>query len=129
MINTGVDIVQISRIERIIKNKKERFYRRLFTNDEITYLESRNNNSNTVAGLFAAKEAIGKVLGTGIGSISWTDIEIVHNNAGKPMVNLNPKIKEKLHKLDMTEISLSISHEKEYAIAFAIGYYNYKNIK
>lgn len=129
MINTGVDIVEISRIERIIKNKKEKFYRRLFTKDEITYLESRNNKANTVAGLVAAKEAVGKILGTGIGSISWTDIEIVHNDAGKPMVNLNPKIKEKLHKLNMTEISLSISHEKEYAIAFAIGYYSYKNIK
>lgn len=122
MFSTGVDIVKVNRIREILDTKKDSFYNRVFTDGEIQYLKGRNNDARTVAGLFASKEAISKVLGTGIGKISWRDMEVFHDINGKPMVRFSPKIKEYLTNLNINSIELSISHEEEYAVAIAIGY-------
>lgn len=121
VIGTGVDIVKISRIENIIKNKRDIFYNKIFTSDEIKYIETKNHNTQTISGLFAAKEAISKLLGTGIGKVNWKDIEIIHNKFSKPCVKLYGEGENMAKKLGINTIHLSISHEKDYAIAFAIG--------
>lgn len=118
----GVDIVRNSRIKNIVDNKRSSFYRRIFTDNELEYIQTKNHNYKTVAGLFAAKEAISKIFGTGIGELSWKDIEILHTDNGKPYVFINKKIDSKLILMNCNAIEISISHEEEYSIAFAIGY-------
>jgi holo-[acyl-carrier-protein] synthase len=119
---TGVDIVKNERIKKILDKNRSSFYRRIFTSDEVEYLDIKNNDFKSVAGLFAAKEAISKIFGTGIGELSWKDIEILHTDKGKPYIYLNKKLEKKLNELNINAIELSISHEEEYTIAFAIGY-------
>lgn len=120
-IRTGIDIVDISRIKKILKKSEKSFLNRIFTELEIGYIEDKGTRASTVAGIFAAKEAVSKVLGSGIGKISWKDIEINHKKSGKPYVDSNDKLREKLEYLKIGDIDISISHEREYAIALAIG--------
>ncbi len=122
VISIGTDIVNVNRIKKIISEKNTRFYGKIFTGEEIDYISKCNYRATTVAGIFAAKEAISKVLGTGIGAVRWKEIEILHNKDGKPCVNLIGKGEEKLKELGLDSIEISISHEEDYALAFAIGY-------
>lgn len=116
---TGIDIVKIERIKNILVKNSSGFYRRIFTQGEIEYI--RNKDEKTVAGLYAAKEAISKLVGTGIGQLSFKDIEIYHEDRGKPRVKILGKLGDMLKALDIDEVDLSISHEDEYAIAIAVG--------
>lgn len=116
---TGIDIVKIERIKNILVKNSSGFYRRIFTQGEIEYI--RNKDEKTVAGLYAAKEAISKLVGTGIGQLSFKDIEIYHEDRGKPRVKILGKLGNMLKALDIDEVDLSISHEDEYAIAIAVG--------
>jgi len=100
----GIDIVKISRIENILKSNEKHFLKRLFTEKEILYAEGFLNKAERLAGRFAAKEAIIKATGK---KIPMNKIEILNNKEGMPYSNI-PGIK------------LSISHEKEYAIAIAL---------
>jgi len=122
MIDIGIDIININRIKNIILEKKDRFYHKIFTLKEIEYIVKGNDKATTVAGIFAAKEAISKVLGTGIGMVKWKEIEILHYDNGKPYVNLIGNGSLKLKELGLDGIKISISHEEHYAIAFAMGY-------
>lgn len=128
LIGNGVDIVKVSRIERLLKDKKDRFLGRVFTKNEIEYINDVNYNSQTISGIFAAKEAMSKLLGTGIGKVSWKDIEILHNHKGAPYVKLYNEGMKISKGLGIKNIKLSISHEREYAIAFVIGENNYDEI-
>ena len=83
-LRTGIDIISNKRIEKLLEKGKDGFYRRLFTDREIEYLDTKNHNPATVSGIFASKEAVSKLLGTGIGTISWKDIEIGHEPSGRP---------------------------------------------
>ncbi len=116
---TGIDIVKIERIKNILVKNSSGFYRRIFTQGEIEYI--RNKDEKTVAGLYAAKEAISKLVGTGIGQLSFKDIEIYHEDRGKPRVKILGKLGDMLKALEIDEVDLSISHEDEYAIAIAVG--------
>ncbi len=120
MFSIGVDIVQVKRIEKLMEKRTEQFYGKIFTEKEILYIYERSSNPKTVAGLFSAKEAIVKALGTGIGRISWLDIEIIHDDYGKPLVNKSDKLNTILLERGKKSIDISISHEEDYAIAFAI---------
>lgn len=120
---TGVDIVQISRIEKIMNRKNDAFINRIFTKDEIEYINKKGNKANTIAGLYASKEAISKAIGTGIGEIAWHDMEISHDDRGKPLVNISPVKEPLLLDLGINKFDLSISHDGDYAIAFVIGYF------
>ncbi|MDR7871286.1 MAG: holo-ACP synthase [Tissierellaceae bacterium] len=123
MITTGVDIVQISRIEKLMNNKRDLFFNRIFTEKEINHIIKKGSNPKTVAGIYAAKEAISKSLGTGIGQVGWKDMEVIHDDKGKPHVNPSSKITPILETLDINRFDLSISHDGDYAIAFVVGYY------
>ena len=124
MMVTGVDIVQISRIEKIISNKRDSFINKIFTEKEIEYINKNGNSPRTIAGLYASKEAISKALGTGIGKVAWQDMEIHHDDRGKPMVYISHNQESLLMEMGINKFDLSISHDGDYAIAFVIGYYN-----
>ncbi|APC79545.1 holo-ACP synthase [Clostridium botulinum] len=116
----GTDITEIRRIEKaIIRNKN--FTNKLFTKDEMALWEKKNFKLEFIAGRFAAKEAVSKALGTGIRDFNFKDIEIINNELGKPQVILKPKAEDIIRKISKSyKIHLSISHEKEYAIAYAL---------
>ncbi len=120
-LGNGVDIVRISRIESLIKEKGDRFLKRIFTDREIEYIHSKNQSPQTISGIFAVKEAVSKSLGTGIGKVNWKDIEVLHDEGGKPYIKLYREGLTILNQLGIDRIHISISHEEEYAIAFAIA--------
>lgn len=115
----GTDIVRIDRIARAMM-KNENFIPKLFTEKEMEYLKSKGCKGEHVAGRFAAKEAVSKALGTGIRGFGFRDIEIMNDELGKPMVTLYGRAKEHAENKGEYEIHLSISHESDNAIAFAI---------
>jgi len=111
----GTDIIEIERIKKALE-KRESFVERLFTKKEEILFRSRNYRVETIAGNFAAKEAVSKALGTGI-IFSWKDIEILRNEDGKPYVVLSGMAKKIYDEMDCKNIQVSISHNKEHAIA------------
>lgn len=121
-IKTGVDIIRVNRIEKILAGKREKFYQRIFTSYEVEYFKEKNHDPKTVAGIFASKEAVSKIFGLGIGFLNWKDIEVLHDEKGKPYINLSQESLEKYSDLKYYKIDISISHEDEYAVAFGIGY-------
>ncbi len=116
----GTDITEIRRIEKAITRNKN-FINKLFTKNEMDLWEKKNFKLEFIAGRFAAKEAISKALGTGIRDFNFKDIEVINNELGKPQVILKPKAEDIIRKISQSyKIHLSISHEKEYAIAYAL---------
>ncbi|MDH4291398.1 MAG: holo-ACP synthase [Dehalococcoidia bacterium] len=118
MTSIGVDIVEIERVESAIKRSGERFLSRIYTETELKTCQDR---LSSLASRFAAKEAVMKVLGKGGIGIAWQDIEIVTDDDGKPSVKLYGQALNKATKLNLKEVSVSLSDSKEYAIAVAIG--------
>lgn len=117
----GVDIVEIRRIEASLSKRGERFLNRLFTPAEQAYCLSKSNASIYLAGRFAAKEAVLKVLGTGLRNAKWTDIEIKKDDLGKPHVRLSGAAGALAAQQEISRILLSISHSRKYAVAQAVG--------
>ena len=118
----GIDLVDFPRIEDMVKRHKDRFLDRVFTTAEQAYAKANRNGIEKLAGRFAAKEAILKLLGTGWrGKIAWTDIEIVNTTTGQPQVNLSGEVKKIADNLGITQISISITHTANFAIASAVA--------
>lgn len=121
IIGIGVDLVDIARIRAIISKWDVHFLHKIYTSPEIKYCESKNENRfQSYAGLFAAKEAFSKALGTGFCNLKWKEIEIKEDNLGKPIIYLTGKASEIASKRSITKINLSISHTKQLAIAQVI---------
>lgn len=118
MLTTGVDIIEVARIESAIERHGERFFRRFFTEQERTFCE---DNPTRLAGRFAVKEAVGKAFGTGIGDINWTDVEIVCDDRGKPELHLHNNAQRLAQQLGLTTWSISLSHTDTHAIGFAVA--------
>ncbi|MFW5714217.1 MAG: holo-ACP synthase [Brevefilum sp.] len=118
ILRTGIDIIEISRLEEIQPAIRERFIERVFTEKEITQARDRND---VLSGLFAAKEAVSKALGTGIGRVVWQDIEIIHLISGQPTVRLHGHAKIIAEQLELEEWSVSISHDRNKAVALAVA--------
>ena len=116
----GTDIVSIKRIKSSIKNKN--FIERIYNYQEVLKCKKAVNQHNCYAKRFAAKEAFSKALGTGISNgINFNEIIILNNKSGKPYINLKGKTKKKIIKMfkqKKTKISLSLSDERDYAVAF-----------
>jgi holo-[acyl-carrier protein] synthase len=118
----GIDLIECSRIEHIHREHPERFLARILTENERRYCERHKDSVPRIAGRFAAKEAILKVLGTGWkGDISWTDIEVINDPSGQPHVTLSGPCARIAAELGITRILLSITHTQNYAAASAIG--------
>ena len=116
----GTDIVSIKRIKLSLKKKK--FIKRIYNEQEVLKCKKAINQHNCYAKRFAAKEAFSKALGTGISNgINFNEITVLNNKSGKPYINLKgetKKIIKKIFKQKKTKISLSLSDEKDYAVAF-----------
>jgi len=123
--NCGTDIVEISRIKEAIEKHGKVFLNKVFTNREISYCETGETTCyQHYAGRFAAKEAVSKFLGTGfLGEFDLKDIEIKNDEFGKPEVTLYNKALAVFKDKGYTEVSISISHSKEYAISMVVGYW------
>jgi holo-[acyl-carrier protein] synthase len=118
MLRTGVDMIEVSRIQEAAARHGERFYRRFFTEGERAYCQDR---FAALAARFAAKEAVAKALGTGIGDVSWQEIEVVNGERNKPEIRLHGAAQQLAADLGLTEWSLSLSHTHEHAIAFVVA--------
>jgi holo-[acyl-carrier protein] synthase len=114
----GIDIVKIERINRALARHGRRFPLRILTAAEDAYVRDRPEN---LAGRWAAKEAVSKVLGLGVRGVGWREIEIVRLPTGQPTVRLHDRALRRADQLGMERIAVSISHEHEYAVAIAFG--------
>lgn len=120
IVGTGIDISQISRFKKFTEN--EHFLNKYFHIEEIEYIRSKGiGAAQSLAGKFAAREAFFKALGTGFSGFSPKDISIINNSDGRPVVIPGEKVTAKLNSMYKSwKIHLSISHEKEYAVAQVI---------
>ena len=118
----GIDLVDFPRIKEMVEQHGKRFVNRVFTATEQAYAEANKGRMEKLAGRFAAKEAILKLMGTGWrGKIAWTDIEIVNNPTGQPEVKLSGEVEKIADKLGIKHISISITHTANFAIASAVA--------
>ncbi len=119
-IECGVDLVEIARIERVINRLGDRFLNRVYTPEERHYCRGRTAQ---LAARFAAKEAVGKVLGTGLWNegVAWQQIAILNRPGGKPFLILTGEAAIKAEKADLKNWSISLSHSRGDAIAFVIA--------
>ena len=119
IVGIGNDIIEIERIEKAIS--KESFKDKIYTQRELENIKKRGNRAETYAGVFSAKEAISKAIGTGVREFSLTDLEILNDDLGKPYVVVSEKLDKiiKSKKKDY-QIEISISHSKKYATAMAV---------
>lgn len=118
MIRSGVDIIEIERVARAIERHGSRFYLRFFTEREVA--ESRRQAA-ALAARFAAKEAVAKALGTGIGVVRWIDIEIVSGTQRQPELRLHGAAARLAGELGLAEWAVSLSHTHQHAVAFAVA--------
>ncbi len=117
---TGIDIIEVERIKKVFSTH-ENFIRRVYTENEIKYCQSKKNCFQHYAVRFASKEAVLKAFGTGLrGRMKWTDIETLNEESGRPYVNLYGRAKELAMEKNIGEISVSLSHCNNYAIAHAL---------
>ena len=114
----GIDIIETARIERAIAQWGGRFLNRIYTELE---LKLYGKKLSSLAARFAGKEAVIKAIGTRAKGIDWREIEILSDSSGKPLVHLHGKAQNQAEDLSPDSIAISLSHSKEYAIAFVIS--------
>lgn len=115
---TGVDMIEVRRLREAIARHGDRFLRRIYTHKELTQM---NGNLPSLAARFAAKEAVAKALGTGIGDLSWQDVEILRGDRKEPVLQLYGAARTLAKKRGIKRWSLSISHTHEHALAFVVA--------
>ena len=118
VIRSGVDIIEIERIARAIERHGPRFYCRFFTEQEVA---DSHKHPPALAARFAAKEAVAKALGTGIGEVCWIEIEIVNGPRRQPELRLHGAAARLAAELGLGEWSVSLSHTHQHAVAFAVA--------
>lgn len=123
IIKVGTDICSITRVSNTYAKYGERFVERILTADEKAYVLSKPVHlAQRLAARFAAKEAASKVLGTGWYGLSWKEIEVTKHSSGAPALKLHGRAVELAKQLGLTDFEVSMSHEKEFATAFVVGY-------
>ncbi len=111
-------MIEIARIERGIARYGARFLQRFFTEQEQTFC---NGRVASLAARFAAKEAVGKALGTGIGDIRWLDVEVVVDERGRPELVLHDAAQQLAQSRGLTQWAISLTHTETHAIAFVVA--------
>lgn len=121
-VSCGVDIIEVDRVKKAIETEGEKFLKKIFTQREIEYCESRGKNKfHSYAVRFAAKEAVSKAFGTGIrGGMKLSEIEIENDDFGKPRIVLSGRAAEVAGQKGLTGSSISLSHCESYAAAFVV---------
>ena len=118
IICTGIDIIEIDRIQNVLSRYGNRFLNKILTPDEIQYCRGRSPN---LAGRFAAKEATMKALKTGARGVSWKDIEVIRASNGAPSIKLYNRALARSESLGVSSLSISFSHSRDYAVASVIA--------
>ncbi len=111
---SGIDLVEISRFKKLDPAIRKRFFKRVFNDRELMYIDDNNQRA---AGIFAAKEACAKALGCGIGPIRWIDIEITHSAENQPKITLHAAARDLASMNNISTWTVSITHTKETAAA------------
>jgi holo-[acyl-carrier protein] synthase len=121
IVGLGIDVVEVSRIDAILKKFGDRFLERILLPEEMAYCASHKSPGPFIAARFAAKEAVSKAFGTGIGAaIGWHDIEVRHKDSGEPYVVFHGKGLDLFVSRKANVIHLSLSHTAASAVAVAI---------
>lgn len=121
----GIDLVDFDRIGRMLERHSERFLERVFTQRERDDASAVKNQIEKLAGRFAAKEAVMKLVGTGWrDGVAWTDIEVVNDPLGRPLVSVSGRIRQLADSAGVEQITLSITHTAQFAIASAVALQN-----
>jgi holo-[acyl-carrier protein] synthase len=115
----GIDLIDIDRIVAVLRRFPDRFRLRVLTDHEQRYV---GRKVERLAGRWAAKEAISKVLGLGVRGVGWREIEILPNRAGAPQVYLHGRAARRAEALELDEVTVSISHERRLAVAVAVAH-------
>jgi holo-[acyl-carrier protein] synthase len=118
MLAVGVDIIEVARIQRSVDRHGVRFLNRIFTTQEQAYCVGR---ADRLAARFAVKEAVGKAFGTGIGDVSWKEIEVVNDERGRPELVLHDSAAILARELDLHRWSISMSHTDTHAIGMVVA--------
>ena len=118
MHHIGIDIIEIARIEGAIACWGQRFLRRIYTDLELKLCYKK---PASLAARFAGKEAVVKALGKQSKGIGWREIEILSEPSGKPLVHLHGKAQNQANSLGLSKLAISLSHSREYAVAFVVG--------
>lgn len=118
MIKSGIDLIRTNRLAEVNPLIRRRFIQRVFTQAE--QAQAKDDNES-LSGLFAAKEAVSKALGTGIGKVAWQDIEILHEWTGEPSVRLHGNALLVAEKKGLQQWSVSITHDGGLAAAVAVA--------
>src|SRR4030042_1529345 len=117
-LRTGIDLIEIDRFASAYQRHDQRLLRRLFTPIE---LAENGENMASLAARFAAKEAVAKAFGTGIGNISWQDIEIRRGRSGEPILHLHGAAQKMAEEQNISTWSISLSHTQSHAIALVVA--------
>lgn len=117
-LKTGIDLIEITRIQSALDRHGERFLGRVFTPAEVAECRGR---AEALAVRFAAKEATVKALGTGIGPVSWREVETLHHRSGEPYLVLHGRAEQVAKSLGLTQWAVSLSHSKEMATAVVVA--------
>lgn len=117
ILHTGVDLIEIERFENAVHCHGSRFLQRIFTARELAEV---GGNIPSLAARFAAKEALAKALGTGIGPISWQEVEVLRNEARQPQLFIHGQAQRLASKLRISSWSLSLSHSRQHAVALVV---------
>ncbi|WP_281646002.1 holo-ACP synthase [Parendozoicomonas sp. Alg238-R29] len=120
IVGIGTDIVSVVRMEEALQRSGERFARRILTDNEYQVFEQRNCSAIYLASRFAAKEAASKALGTGIGKVSFQDLEVSNLESGAPILTLEGAALELQKERSISGVHISLSDEAEYAQAFVV---------
>jgi len=121
IIGVGIDLIEVSRIVRALERQADRFRKRVFTDEEIEYCDGMKFSGPHFAARFAAKEAVSKAFGTGIGEhFGWKSAGVLRNQLGKPTICLDESGRALLAKKEASDVLISLAHTREHATAIAL---------
>lgn len=122
VVGVGVDLIRIARVERAYCRRPARFLQRIFSAGEQAALAKRGNPLPSLAARFAAKEAVAKALGCGIGPVRWPELEILAGERGEPLVRLLGNAARLARQRGVAAVAVSLAHDGPWAIAFAVAF-------
>jgi holo-[acyl-carrier protein] synthase len=114
-----VDVIEVHRIDHAILRHGDRFFDRFYTNQELI---DSNGQTPALAARIAAKEAVAKALGTGIGDIAWKEIEVINGPRREPQLRLHGQAQELAISMGLTDWAISLSHTEQHAVAVAVAF-------
>ena len=121
IVGIGIDVIEVQRIDEAVEEFGDRFLERIFTRTERAYCEAQKRPAIHYAARWAAKEAVSKAFGTGIGAeLSWTEIEVVRRDSGEPTLHLSGRARDFADELGVREVKISLTHANHYAAANAV---------